>query len=126
MILARALHRNPRLPFLDEATSHLDVACERAVQLGYQAFPHQKFGHHRGVVARISRSAIGPSLPGPNGQAGEPYYRVVVHLAGQTILAYGKPEPLRPGMLLEADILGEERKLYEWVLEPLYSLTGRL
>jgi len=29
-------------------------------------------------------------------------------------------------MLVDADILGEHRKLYEWVLEPLYSLTGRL
>ena len=39
-------------------------------------------------------------------------------------MAYGKPEPLRPGMLVEADILGESRKLYEWVLEPLYSVYG--
>ena len=41
------------------------------------------------------------------------------------MLAYGRPEPLRPGMLLEADILGERRKLHEWLLEPLYSLRGR-
>jgi membrane fusion protein len=29
-------------------------------------------------------------------------------------------------MLLEADILGERRKLWEWVLEPLYSLSGKI
>lgn len=100
-----------------------------SVLLRYQAFPHQKFGHHRGTVARISRSALTPGELGSligNARAGEPYYRVVVELSQQTITAYGKREPLRPGMLLEADILGEERKLYEWVLEPLYSLTGRL
>lgn len=29
-------------------------------------------------------------------------------------------------MRLDADILGERRKLYEWVLEPLYSLRGKV
>ena len=31
-----------------------------------------------------------------------------------------------PGMLLDADILGERRRLIEWVFEPLYSLKGRV
>ena len=58
------------------------------------------------------------------GGSGEPVYRVRVELEAQSIMAYGKPEPLRPGMLVEADILGENRELYEWVLEPLYSVYG--
>jgi len=97
------------------------------VLLRYQAFPHQKFGHHSGTVKQISRSALAPSevatLLGSN-QASEPFYRVRVVLEKQSIMAYGNPEPLRPGMLVEADILGERRKLYEWVLEPLYSVYG--
>lgn len=100
-----------------------------SVVLRYQAFPHQKFGHHRGKVMRVSRNALSPEGLGTlvgNVQGGEPYYRVVVELSEQSITAYGKAEPLRPGMLVEADILGERRKLYEWVLEPLYSLTGKL
>ena len=101
------------------------------VLLRYQAFPHQKFGHHRGKVLRISRSALSPGgvgalLGAADSQAGEPYYRVLVELSRQSVVAYGQAEPLRPGMLLEADILGERRKLYEWALEPLYSLSGRL
>ncbi|WP_147652973.1 HlyD family secretion protein [Vulcaniibacterium gelatinicum] len=99
------------------------------VLLRYQAYPHQKFGHHAGRVARISRSALSPGELGAligNAQAGEPFYRVTVALARQAVTAYGKPEPLKPGMLLEADILGERRRLFEWVFEPLYSLTGRL
>ncbi len=99
------------------------------VLLRYQAYPYQKFGHHDGVVARISRSALSAgelnALVG-SAQASEPYYRVLVDIRQQSITAYGRPEPLRPGMLVDADILGEHRKLYEWVLEPLYSLTGRL
>lgn len=92
------------------------------VQLRYQAYPYQKFGHHTGRVVRIARSAVKPAAGGN----GEPLYRVLVQLDSQSIRAYGKSEPLRPGMLLDADILGARRRLYEWVLEPLYSVTGRL
>ena len=100
-----------------------------AVLLRYQAFPHQKFGHHRGTVLRISRNALAPDALATldsSVQAREPYYRVLVELEAQSVLAYGRHEALRPGMLVEADILGERRKLYEWLLEPLYSLTGKL
>ena len=95
-----------------------------SVLLRYQAYPYQKFGHHRGKVIRVSRSAI--TSAGGDGQSAEPYYRVLVALDEQSITAYGKQEPLRPGMRLDADILGERRKLYEWVLEPLYSLRGKV
>ena len=97
-----------------------------SVLLRYQAFPHQKFGHHHGTVRQVSRSALAQessSMTGAGGSA-EPVYRVRVELEAQSIMAYGKPEPLRPGMLVEADVLGESRKLYEWVLEPLYSVYG--
>lgn len=93
------------------------------VMLRYQAYPYQKFGHQHGRVERISRSALGPGELG-NAQAAEPYYRVTVALARQAVVAYGREEPLRPGMLLDADILGERRRLVEWLLEPLYSLKG--
>ena len=58
--------------------------------------------------------------------AQEPFYRVVVALRTQTVQAYGKAERLKPGMVLDADILGEKRSLIEWVFEPLYSLKGKL
>ncbi|MCY1558531.1 hypothetical protein D9M68_954740 [compost metagenome] len=78
-------------------------------------------------MERISRSALGAGEPGVltgSARQGEPFYRVTVALAAQAVTAYGKPEPLKPGMLLEADILGEKRRLIEWVFEPLYSLKG--
>jgi membrane fusion protein len=96
------------------------IAPGDRVQLRYQAFPYQKFGHHVGRVLQVSRSAIEPK------DGGEPRYLVLVELEQQAITAYGKLEPLRPGMLVDADILGEKRKLYEWVLEPLYSVQGKL
>lgn len=99
------------------------------VQLRYQAFPYQKFGHQLGTVTRISRSALGDAefgTPMGKAQMAEPYYRVTVSLARQAVTAFGREEPLKPGMLLDADILGEKRRLIEWVFEPLYSLRGRI
>jgi len=99
------------------------------VLLRYQAYPYQKFGHHEGEVARISRSALNPSELGAlrgNAQAGEPLYRITVTLARQAVTAYGNEELLKPGMLVDADIMGERRRLIEWIFEPLYSLKGRV
>lgn len=100
-----------------------------AVLLRYQAYPYQKFGHQKGRVAQISRSALSASELGTlraSVQSQEPLYRVTVTLAHQAVTAYGKAEALKPGMLLEADILGEQRRLIEWIFEPLYSIKGRV
>jgi membrane fusion protein len=40
--------------------------------------------------------------------------------------AFGKAFKLKSGMLFEADIMLEQRTLIEWLLEPIYSLNGRL
>lgn len=104
-----------------------------AVLLRYQAYPYQKFGHAQGTVATVSKTALpGSELTGignlsnSTGGNNEPLYRITVNLATQAINAYGKAQPLQAGMLLDADVLQETRRLYEWVLEPLYSLTGKL
>ncbi|KRG37515.1 hemolysin D [Stenotrophomonas panacihumi] len=105
------------------------IAPGDAVMLRYQAYPYQKFGHQRGVVRRVGRTALGQrelQLSALGSNASEPHYRVVVALRRQRVTAYGHAEPLHPGMLLEADILGERRRLVEWIFEPLYTLTGRV
>jgi membrane fusion protein len=40
--------------------------------------------------------------------------------------AFGKAFNLKSGMLFEADIMLEQRSLIEWLLEPIYSLRGRV
>lgn len=100
------------------------------VLLRYQAFPYQKFGHAEGTVASVSRTAVSSSeitgVPPAAASNGEPLYRITVAVERQSIVAYGKAQPLQAGMLVDADILQEKRNLYQWVLEPLYSLTGKL
>lgn len=109
------------------------IRVDDSVLIRYQAYPYQKFGQHRGRVKSISRTTLSPAelasvaggVPGI-GQNGEQFYRILVTLDKQTIQAYGNARALQSGMLLDADILQDTRRLYEWVLEPLYSLTGKL
>ncbi len=100
-----------------------------AVQLRYQAFPYQKFGHHQGLIRQVSRNALAPAQARAllGGLAiDEPFYRVTVELTNQFVSAYGRAEPLKPGMLLEADIVGDRRSLIEWLFEPLHALKSPL
>jgi len=98
------------------------------VRLRYQAYPFEKFGHGLGVVLSVSKTTLqAGDVNGPvNGPANGPTYRITVRLSSQTISAYGKAQALQPGMAVEADILQESRRLYEWVLSPVLSVTERL
>ncbi|MGU8077247.1 HlyD family secretion protein [Burkholderia pyrrocinia] len=99
------------------------------VFIRYQAYPYQKFGQYAARVVSIARAALSPAelatSSGITGSEGA-FYRITVELQSQNVIAHGKPQPLQAGMSLQADVLQERRRLYEWVLEPLYSLTGKL
>lgn len=103
------------------------------VLLRYQAYPYQKFGHAKAQVISVAKTALASQnlqtigIISPQEQMNnEPVYLVRVKLDKQMVKAYGKDMPLQVGMILEGDILHEKRKLYEWVLEPLFSITGKL
>jgi membrane fusion protein len=98
------------------------LAIGQAVFLRYEPYPYQKFGHYRGRVIAVSQTALARDA-GSN-LLHEPVYEVTVALERQTVMAYGAPVVLRPGMAVEADVLLETRRLYEWVFEPLFSLVG--
>jgi len=101
------------------------VTKGQEVVLRYEAFPHERFGQYRGVVTDIGRSIwsqgdkIGPLT------AREPVYRVDVKLERQSVTALGQEYALRPGMLVNADLLLEKRTLLEWIFEPVLQLKGR-
>lgn len=103
------------------------------VVLRYKAYPYQKFGHATGEIISVARTALGKQELSGLGiiftnptLLNEPAYLVKVKLEKQTIKAYGENKPLQIGMILEADILHERKKLYEWVLDPLYSISGKI
>ncbi|WP_259222871.1 MULTISPECIES: HlyD family secretion protein [Raoultella] len=100
------------------------------VALRFAAFPYQKFGVQYGTIREISRTTLTPSdllsVSPVTWKENEGHYRVIVEPENTFILAYGKREPLRPGMTLEGDVSLDTRHLWEWLTEPLWSLKGKL
>ena len=96
------------------------------VVLRYEAFPYERFGQYRGAISDVGRNVwtqgerIGPLI------AKEPVYRIDVKLERQSVAALGQEFPLRPGMLVNADLLLEKRTLLEWIFEPVLKLKDRL
>jgi membrane fusion protein len=102
------------------------IVPRQTVAVRYQAFPYQRFGSAKGQITEIAKTLITPNdiaLPIP---LQEPVYRVTVALNAQTVKAYGAEMPLQAGMVLDADIWVDQRRIIEWVFDPLYSITGRL
>ncbi|MCL6482665.1 MAG: HlyD family efflux transporter periplasmic adaptor subunit, partial [Janthinobacterium lividum] len=100
------------------------------VLLRYQAYPYQKFGQYPALVREVASTSLRPeelSMPSAvSGTSGEPLYRIRLTLQRQSVQAYGETLPLKSGMLVDASVLLERRRLYEWVLEPLFGISGRL
>ncbi len=129
------------IPYEAELTAHVYVTPRQAgfiepgqtALMRYAAYPYQKFGSARGRVMDVAKSPyaiqelpahVASVLQDSTG-TGELFYRVTLGLEFQRLTVYGVAQPLQVGMLLEADIIQDKRRLYEWVLEPIYSVTGK-
>lgn len=95
------------------------------IRLMYDAFPYQKFGIGRGRVLSISGAPTNPAdLPVPI-ETSEALYRVVVAIDDDGVSAYGRRWALVPGMRLSADMILDERSLWEWLLDPIIAARQR-
>jgi membrane fusion protein len=101
----------------------------QTVYIRYGAYPYQKFGLFTGHITAVSATPFAPSELPPNlsqqiiSQVGshEGLYRINVQLNTQSVQAYGEALPLKAGLTLEADVLQERRKVWEWLLEPVLA-----
>jgi membrane fusion protein len=102
------------------------VKAGQEVILRYDAFPYERFGQYHGRITDIGRNVwsagdrVGPL------SVREPVYRVDVALDQQKVSALGQQFSLRPGMLVNADLLLEKRTIFEWVFEPVLKLKERI
>ena len=104
------------------------------VYMRYAAYPYQKFGLHSGSITAVSSTPfainelppnLAPQLTAQNSN-NEALFRVTVKLDAQMVRTFGEVLPLKPGLTLEADVLQERRKIWEWVLEPLMAAKANL
>jgi hypothetical protein len=100
------------------------------VLLRYPAYPHQRYGQYRGRVVQISRQPAPSAQTGPttvaSGRA-QSAYRATVALEHQRVRDEdGIQRELRPGLGVEADIVLEKHRLYEWLIKPFARLRERI
>ncbi len=107
------------------AAGFLDTGQQ--LNIRYDAFPYQKFGLYRGEIVEVSKTVLLPEeLHMAPVAVREPTYRISALPDASSVQAFGQTFALRPGMTLSADVRLAERSILEWLLEPLYSLRGRL
>ncbi|MCP5245535.1 MAG: HlyD family efflux transporter periplasmic adaptor subunit [Burkholderiales bacterium] len=95
-------------------------------RLRFEAFPHQRFGFLESRITRIDKALITQGEADLPINLDEPVYRLQAKLDQQVIRGYGKEFNLKSGMLFDADIILDRRSLIEWILDPIYSLGGRI
>ncbi|MES2056644.1 MAG: HlyD family efflux transporter periplasmic adaptor subunit [Pseudomonadota bacterium] len=102
------------------------VRVGQQVRLLFDAFPYQKFGSGLGNVVAISATPTDPALIDPGLKITDPVYRVRVRVdrvvGPQAAAGLGQ---LRPGMTLNADLVLEQRKLWEVFLDPILRALRR-
>jgi hypothetical protein len=81
------------------------------------------------VFDLVQAQAVGIGLSTPEKLNWECATCAVPHHDGaahQTIDVYCQAQALKPGMALEADVVQDRRKVWEWVAEPLLATTARV
>ncbi len=100
------------------------VTLGKTVNLRFDAFPYQKFGQLKGEIIQVDESALQPSRflqLGP-----EPRFRVRAELSAQRFDLGDQVYRLKAGMTVEADIVLERRRLFDWFVEPFLGFRERL
>lgn len=100
------------------------IKAGQRVRISYDAFPYQRFGQYQGTVRSISQTDV-PIPQGANGDR-RAVFLVRVGLDSGQVKAYGTQIALRPGHTLSADIEIDRRRLFRWMMDPLFAFSGKL
>lgn len=108
------------------------VKLNDEINIRYEAFPFEKFGQFKGNIKSIStlpaslqELSFYKNIPLEINQ-NIPLYKIIVDIPDQHIIYNHKTLFLMSGMKAEATLFLENRKLYEWMLFPLYQLTKNM
>ncbi len=112
-----------RLLVPTRAVGFLNVGQE--VRLQIEAFPFQRFGFVKGRISAIHPTVVRPGEATFPIEQVEPVYEVEVFITREYMNAYGQRRALRPGMVLQADIPIDRRRLWQQLFDPLLAAGKR-
>lgn len=95
------------------------IKAGQRARLMYDAFPMQQFGTFSGRVERVSDFILMPSEVPQTFFLREATFKVQIAIDKNSVVLDSGEAPLRPGMLLAAEIVLESRSLIDWLLEPV-------
>lgn len=109
------------------------VKANDEVNIRYEAFPFEKFGQFKGKIKHISTLPVSlqelsfyKNLPQNTEQGMIPLYKAVIEFQDQNVNYNNKKLYFMSGMKAEITLFLENRKLYEWILFPVYELTKNM
>lgn len=91
------------------------IAAGQGVRLRYDAFPHDRFGTAAGRVESVADFVLLPAEVPQTFGLREASYKVRIRLESQAVTDRHGRYPLKPGMLLAAEIVLESRSLAAWL-----------
>ncbi|MDP1602224.1 MAG: HlyD family efflux transporter periplasmic adaptor subunit [Legionella sp.] len=99
---------------------------DNKIIIRYDAYPYERFGTYKAAIKTISESILTDEEEEKPVTIGQPYYKVTAQLDSQFVTLYGAPKKVQHGMTITAVIVGSRRKIWQWILDPLYSFYGGL
>ncbi|WP_145033647.1 HlyD family secretion protein [Pantoea ananatis] len=101
------------------------------VNIRYDAFPMEKFGQFAGEISVISSAPASTQemmtyqgAPAHSPSANMTYYKVIVRPESNAVKYGGRRLLLQNGMKAESTLFLEKRKIYQWMLSPLYDMRN--
>ena len=94
------------------------------VRLLFDAYPYQRHGWATGTVVSISRTAVDPANVDTPTRPTEPVFRIRVHIDSMGRLPV-RQEDLRPGMTLTANLVVEEKPLWQLIFGSIRGSMGK-
>lgn len=96
------------------------------VMVRYDAYPYARFGASMAFIHQISQSILTDEEEDKPIRIGEPYYKVTALLDKPFVTIYGVPKKIQHGMTVTAVVVGSKKKIWQWILDPIYSFYGGL
>lgn len=94
------------------------------VIIRYDAYPYERFGTYLASISDISQSLLTDDEEDKPIKISEPYYKATALLTSEYVQLYGKKVRIQDGMTITGIVLGAKRKVWQRIVDPIYSLYG--